>query len=853
MTKRLILFVLLCLACAFTVRAQVAVQGTVRDSVTHERLEMASVTVMRHGKPLSFTKTDAQGHFRLQMKGVEKGDFLSVTYLGYKKCTMPIGSGKDLLVEMPPSEFALKEILVKSGPVTGRADTITYDLSRFADRRDNSLTDVLKKLPGVSIDKSGGISVNGKTISRFTVEGLDLTGGRYNKLNETLKAKDVKSAEVIDHDQPVKALQGKVFSDDVAMNIKLKDGAKNKFMFTLSPTALLRLPLKESTAGGKADALQIGKKRQRMYDVEYDQTGKDLTTSHHLLSSFSLSSQHSEINVPQWFAQPSLGVPIDDNRLRFNNSHDWNLRRVSRNEKGEETRLYAGYLHTTEYQTTSNSAHYYIDGEQPVTTTEEQQLHLSKDRLRMDYNHNLNEEKTYGNHYILAEASLTDGLAMLNSSSTRQTSPNGNAGNVQNVQLLQRVKSPEIHLQHTLNRMFVHDRHSLSLYSNAEFFHSPSQLTVNDSENKLITNLWHTNNYLEWIRNRSFTSTSLTAGFKVEHLNVNGGNTHFSVYATPYHEMRKGDATWRFRLPVAWERYADHARSFVNLSPNVSLNVKKGNRAEWFLYALLSQNSDKLSGFALNEYRRDYRTVMLNDGVISRTTTFATGLNYNFKRPIMEWFWVLSANYNHSWFNIMQDFQIKDGEYRYKAVERKHKNDVFNVRSEMSKGWYSLHLKTRLALEYQEVKGQQLSGERLIDYRSRTFSASPEVIFSPSWCDVSYSSSFSASRLNIGEVSLQTLWNWRQSLSLTKTIGKVDVSVSAVHYHNELQSSPALNTLLTDASVVWRMKKLRLSAELRNLFDRRDYIVTSYSGISSFTGYYHLRPREMFLKAQISL
>ena len=73
--------------------------------------------------------------------------------------------------------------------------------------RQQSLKDVLKKLPGVDIEKNGRINYNGKPINRFTVEGLDLTGGKYNQLEENIKAKDVKKAEVIEHDQPIKALQ----------------------------------------------------------------------------------------------------------------------------------------------------------------------------------------------------------------------------------------------------------------------------------------------------------------------------------------------------------------------------------------------------------------------------------------------------------------------------------------------------------------------------------------------------------------------------------------------------------------------------------------------------------------------
>ncbi|MGP1467109.1 MAG: carboxypeptidase-like regulatory domain-containing protein [Porphyromonadaceae bacterium] len=837
--KRRLSTLCICLVCFLTVHAQSTVKGTVSDSVTGEYLKMASVILMRRGKSLTFTKTDAHGRFSLQTKSVESDDRLVVTYMGYKKCTVPIVVGKDLHVKMEPAEFELKEILVKSGPITNKADTITYDLTKFADLRDNSLKDVLQKLPGVSIDKGGTISVNGKPINRFTVEGLDLTGGKYDKINETLKAKDVKSAEVIEHDQPVKALQKKVYSDNVAMNINLKDDAKDKFMFTISPTALVSFPLKESAAGGKANALQIGKVGQKMYDVEYDHTGKDLSSSHQRLVTFSLSAQDSEISAPQWFHIPSLQTPIDDERLRFNNSHDWNFRRIDKNDNDEATRISVGYLHTTEYQTTSNTSHYYINGEKPTTTEEKRRLHLSNDRLLLDYNRNLNKENIYGNHYISADASLTDALAIFSGSKGDRIS--------------QRVKSPEIHLQHTLDRMFVRNRYSLELHSDAEFFHSSSKLMVNDWANKLNTTLWYTNNHLTWMRNRSFTTTSLKLGFSAEHLNVNGGKSHISLEASPYHEIRKGKVTLHLSLPIMWDMYVNHKRYFLNLSPQINLNFKKSNRSQWYLYAMMLQRTGNISDFALDEYRYDYRTTMRNNGVIPRNTTLSTSMDYNYKRTVKELFGNFKIYYNHSWSNVMQDLQIKSGEYVYNSVERKHHKSIFGMSGNLSKGWYSLHLKAQAGVEYRHVRGQQLSGETLTGYRNNIVTMKPNIIFSPSWCNISYLASFSASRTSTDAVSLQTLWNWRQSLSLTKTFDNIDLSLSAVHYHNELQSSPTLNTIIADASVVWRLKGVRLSTELRNMFDRREYIVTSYNGAVSSTSFYHLRPREVFLKAQVSL
>ena len=46
--------------------------------------------------------------------------------------------------------FEMQEVTVKAGPITGVKDTITFDLTRFTSERDNSLKDVLAKLPGVT-------------------------------------------------------------------------------------------------------------------------------------------------------------------------------------------------------------------------------------------------------------------------------------------------------------------------------------------------------------------------------------------------------------------------------------------------------------------------------------------------------------------------------------------------------------------------------------------------------------------------------------------------------------------------------------------------------------------------------
>ena len=219
-------------------RAQDTVAGMVVDSLSGNGIAGASVMLKREGKTVVFARTDKQGHFVLRATP-RGGDRLQAVMIGYARQSIPVAADGNNVIRMAQQAFQLREVQVQGSPVQQHKDTVTYDLTRFATERDNNLKDVLRKLPGVEVAKSGEISVNGKKLSRFTVEGMDLSKGKYNKLTENIRAKDVRKAEVINHDQPVKALRNRVFTDDVAMNITLKDSARDRLVPILRPYLLV--------------------------------------------------------------------------------------------------------------------------------------------------------------------------------------------------------------------------------------------------------------------------------------------------------------------------------------------------------------------------------------------------------------------------------------------------------------------------------------------------------------------------------------------------------------------------------------------------------------------------------------
>ena len=85
----------------------------------------------------------------------------------------------------------------------------------------------------MDVDDDGKISYNGKNISKFYVEGMDLTDGRYNQLTNNLQAGAVKSVQILENHQPIRALQKKLTTEDIAINLKLKDNFRDRWMGTL--------------------------------------------------------------------------------------------------------------------------------------------------------------------------------------------------------------------------------------------------------------------------------------------------------------------------------------------------------------------------------------------------------------------------------------------------------------------------------------------------------------------------------------------------------------------------------------------------------------------------------------------
>lgn len=210
-------------------------QTTISGEVLNEKKQPvynASVMLLRvtDSLPVAYTFTNEKGHYQLVTQSEEAKLLLAVYGFNLKRQFKEV-ENKTQTVDFTVVEEALqlKEVSVKSEKIWGGNDTVNYVVDAFRDTTDIVIADVLKKMPGIEVKDDGKVEYKGKPISKFYIENMDMLQGRYNLATTSIAASDVASVQVMENHQEVRALQNIQFSDNVALNIKLKENAKGTF------------------------------------------------------------------------------------------------------------------------------------------------------------------------------------------------------------------------------------------------------------------------------------------------------------------------------------------------------------------------------------------------------------------------------------------------------------------------------------------------------------------------------------------------------------------------------------------------------------------------------------------------
>lgn len=205
--------------------------------VNHLGLPLPSVTLQLknalNGDLVAFSSSREDGKYSFEADAEGNSMlYLIASYIGLKKDTLRINivPGQTLLplthsFDLKEDARQLEEIFIKAEKalVTTSHDTTKYNVERFTTPGDRNIESVIRKMPGMKVNKDGTIYFNQQRITQVLLEGDNMTGENYKTITQNLKPQLVEEIQAIENYVSDDLLSGIISSDEVVLNLKIKN------------------------------------------------------------------------------------------------------------------------------------------------------------------------------------------------------------------------------------------------------------------------------------------------------------------------------------------------------------------------------------------------------------------------------------------------------------------------------------------------------------------------------------------------------------------------------------------------------------------------------------------------------
>lgn len=334
-THRLKIFCIILLQATSVVSAgaQNVICGTVTDSSNGALLNGAIIcSVDSQGKMVSYCISNSDGGFQISIQ--PDVDALQIKLMGYANATVKCPLPSPCPVSLTPLEESIPEAIVTARKVQVAGDTIRYNIQALKRKDDVVLADVLRRIPGIDVDKLGFVKYNGKSINRFYINGKDLMESNYNLATQGLSPESVKNVEVLENHQPIKLLEGVEESELAGINIIMADNGSSGIKGRATASSGYELQRSTVPVSALLSAMYIRPSFSSVDVFGYDNQGFTSRPS-----VFSIKQDHS----PSYTApQRLLGIhtmqaPLENRRSLFNQT--WEGTSINRIDLGNDALL----------------------------------------------------------------------------------------------------------------------------------------------------------------------------------------------------------------------------------------------------------------------------------------------------------------------------------------------------------------------------------------------------------------------------------------------------------------------------------------------------------------------------------
>jgi len=869
---------------AMNTYAQKKIIGKVTN-ITKEPLEAVSVSLKnKQGQLLSYTRSDNKGQFTISTERIQHSDslWIEVAMIGFEKQRI---STAELLgvqeIVMKESEIDLKTVTVKNRPALKlNGDTLSYNTSDFADKQDRSIGDVLKRMPGIEVAENGKISYNGKAISNFYIDGDNVLDDRYNIGTKSIPQGAVDKIQVIEKDQPIKMLRKNNMSDDVAINLVMKDKARLKLM----GDARLGLGTRDKYDGNVTEMLF----RQNQKFVNNirgnnigDDPGLDLTS----FNSSGYSNRIGNFKPDNFLSSAAAGVPyLPQQRSLLNNAGLINLNNLYKLDEDHQFKFNLSYLYDARRQYFDKLSETYLPTD-TIRYTEAQNNRTTPQKLRGQLSYNINSETKFLTNTLLTEYSPTTTQSVFNL--------NGTSAN-------QTLKQENLSFSNEFNyRKKLSGGNMFNLYNFVQKSNQPETLSILPGLNadlinggipyamlNQIANLpsWYQNTYASTaFVNGKFTQT-YRAGYTYQYQNfqsqlyteqLDGTIQLSSADAENQLQWNKHkaylDATFEYDdeklkisvfAPVSYNEisYADNGFSLNNslkrFFVNPNFNLKYQTSPENYLSG--SYNFGNSLGNIADIYRgtilRNYRSLFANNAPLAESKSHNANLAFNFKKAISMFFFNVQAGYQYTSVNTISAYSLTNNIQQREVLFLPNSSKNLSFEANTSKYLFALSTTVNAGFSYTNSTNQNLQNNQLIPfgYENFVYRGGFEARLTK-FINWSYNGNYTlSSNRPLTTDDLKTSFSQlRQKSTLALTcFQNVFLNLSAEHLLSVQADQPNLKFLFTDANIKYRIAKIKTDIELSvtNIGNIQNY-EAAYLSSNSFTrGVYQIQGRIVMLK-----
>jgi len=839
------------------------ITGLIKDSITQEPITTVLVKAFEKMKLISYSTTNSKGEYKMNITSAAETVTVSYEHIAYKTKAFDLSNiSQQHNVDLTIKPVVIREVTVKAPEIIIKKDTLSFIVKAFTTASDRNIEDVIKKLPGLSVDADGKISYQGKTISSFKIEDMNMLGGKYTLATKNVQAKDVNRLEVIENYQEVKQNQGEP-SENVAMNLIISKEAKSRLLGSAEVGAGLRD--KEALCHAVLSGMVFSKKWQFLAVAKANNWGVPL--SGEVPDHF---GEYYGYNITEALVSSSLTSypPVGYSRMHRKKDLMTTVNSLIKLSKNNEITVNADYIRRNDDYSYEASSNYFL-GNSNIIVNEKQWSEFLLNSLRTRVNFTHNSDKLYLKNSTTLEAKRIDNSFDLLS--------NGNL-------IGQDVTFQFSGIHNRLNLYKKSKKKSFGLNSDIRYSNIPDYvLTFSNAPN--VSGV-----FMQTAGGKTFSSEINSAfGYQLGKLSKLGlGVTVRVYYDKVFTTLQKSENTFQNRndgykiittLSPSYNLIAPDARKYsLNISVPVNFfNINYRNRlnsendfllnrpffnpsiggfyqmspfSKISILEELNTNIGDIADFVLNPVQNTYKSQSVRSGILAQNQLLLSNLNYEFRNPLKLFFANTRISYSNTSLNVLNSQLITLGnanvDIKTMAVADKNILQKASVSGNLSKVIRSIATSFSLSASYDISTGQLIRQgvKTAIEGNSLTVSPSINTVIAKK-VELNYIMSYSKNMQS--SINFKNVYrNQLHRLNLTyNSLKSLIVYTSFEYTRYELTHGVFKNTSFFDGGLRYKYKKAEFEIKLNNLLNSKTYSYSVLNELDRTTYTYYLNPREI--------